>query len=422
MMKINSKEIIITLLLLPFWGAVGLAQELGNYLQIAAENNPEVKAAFAQYEAALQETPQVSSLPDPTLSGSAFGIQMMETPLGSQMARFQLMQMFPWFGTLGAKKDAANLKAEAKFQEYLDVRSQLFYEVKSAYAELFEIRKTIELQEENLDILDSYRELALSKFRSGSSKMVNVVRIDIEREAANTEIEVLKHHYKRLTKIFNLILNREASAKVEILDSLSFTEEEKMGQDMHFENHPGILQYEKLVQSYEKEEEVAEKEGLPMLGFGLDYRVISPRTDANPPGNGKDAIMPMFSVSLPIFRKKYKAARKEAEFMAESMEAEQQAKENQLRTTFQMTQHKVMESRKLIDLYDRQIKSAQQARKLLISGFGNATEDFEEVLRINQDILMFRIEQITALKEGFTAQARMEYLSFKTANYDENRP
>ncbi len=128
----------LILLLLPLWGLGGFSQTLDDYLQTAAENNPKLKSSYAQFEAAMQQAPQVSSLPDPTLTMSAFG-RMIETRLGAQEARFSLSQMFPWFGTLQAKEDASVLMAEAKFQNYLDLRNQLFFEIKSVYAELYAI-------------------------------------------------------------------------------------------------------------------------------------------------------------------------------------------------------------------------------------------------------------------------------------------
>src|SRR5690606_13545540 len=183
-------------------------EDLEDYLQVAASNNPGVQAAYAQFEAALQKSPQVSSLPDPTLTVSAFG-RMMESSMGAEEAVFSLMQMFPWFGTLKAREDVANLMAEAQFQNYLDVRNQLFFEIKSAYAQLYEVERTIELQEENMEILGSYKDLALSRFSSGSGQMVDVVRIDIQNEGALTAIEVLRDQLEPLKTDFNLLLNRD---------------------------------------------------------------------------------------------------------------------------------------------------------------------------------------------------------------------
>ena len=415
----NVLKIIVIVLVL-FYGNKGQSQELERYLEIAAENNPKLQSAYTQFEAALLQSPQLASLPDPTLTVSAFG-RMIETRLGAQEARFNLMQMFPWFGTLKAKANAADMMAEARFQEYLMMRADLFYEVKKAYAELYELEKTIALKEENLEILDSYRELSLSKFRSGSSSMVNVVRVDIKREEAITEIELEKEALESLKRQFNYLLNRNPEAAVVIQDTLVLHEPEDHAlEEIDFAAHPELARYDRELEAYEIQAEVAQKDGMPMIGLGVDYSIISKRTDANPPMNGQDAIMPMFSVSLPIFRKKYRSAEKEAELMQTAAVQNREARENELLEVYEQTRYELSKAHKFLALYDRQIKSSGQANKLLVSGFGNNTEDFEEVLRMNQDILMLNTQKISALKNGFIAQAKLEYLSTKTENHDEN--
>ncbi len=402
------------LLLLFLWGLGGNSQTLDQYLQTAAENNPKLKSAYAQFEAAMQKAPQVSSLPDPTLTMSAFG-KMVETRLGGQEAKFSLTQMFPWFGTLQAKEDASVLMAEAKFQNYLNLRNQLFFDVKSVYAELYALDKTIQLKEENLAILDSYRELSLSRFKSGNAPMVNVIKVDIKREAAITEIKLLEDRMKPLETEFNLLLNQKSEMTVQVQDTLLFKNPEILldSEDL-FKNHPSVVGLEKQKESYEIQQIVAQKEGLPMLGLGIDYSIISKRTDANPEMNGQDAVMPMFTVTLPIFRKKYNAAKKEAAFMVSSLEQEQEAQKNELQSAYELTIYELRKAEQLIALYKKQLLSSVQANKLLISGFSNATIDFEEVLQMNQDILMLQTQKVEAIKNGFTAEAKLEYLISKT--------
>ncbi|MDT0651020.1 TolC family protein [Autumnicola edwardsiae] len=395
------------------WGLGGYAQDLDNYLQIAADNNPEVQAAYTAFEAALQQSPQVSSLPDPTFTVSAFG-RMVETRLGAQEARFSLMQMFPWFGTLKAKATAADLMAEAKFQEYLDVRGNLFYDVKSAYAEIYQISATIQVKRENLEILDSYRQLALRKFEAGSAPMVNVVKIDIEREQVLTEILLLEEELQTRKKQFNFLINRTGNAKIVVADTLTIQQplydaEISLQEEQNFEEHPAIIQFNRQAEAYESQQVVARKNGLPQIGIGVDYSVISERTDANPVDNGQDAIMPMLSVSLPIFRKKYRAAQKEAELMETAVQQNKQAKINKMKSELEMTRYKLNKSQQLIALYDRQLESSEQANKLQISAFSNATGDFEEVLQMNQDILMLQLQKIEALKDAFVANAKLDY-------------
>lgn len=390
------------------------AQTLDDYLKTAAENNPKLKSAYAQFDAAMQKAPQVSSLPDPSLTMSAFG-RMVETRLGAQEAKFSLMQMFPWFGTLQAKEDASVLMAEAKFQNYLNLRNQLFFNIKSVYAELYALDKTVQLKKENLSILDSYRELSLSRFKSGNAPMVNVIKVDIKREAAIIEIKLLEDMMKPLETQFNLMLNREPEITVQVQDTLVFKKPEiLLNTEDLFNNHPSVIGLEKQKESYEIQQIVAQKAGLPMLGLGIDYSIISKRTDANPEMNGQDAIMPMFTVTLPIFRKKYNAAKKEATFMVSSMEQEQEAQKNELQSAYEMTIYNLKKAAQLIDLYEKQLISSWQANKLLVSGFSNATIDFEEVLQMNQDILMLQTQKVEATKNGFTAEAKLEYLISKT--------
>lgn len=333
-MKRNKNILGFSFRILPLWGLGGLAlllsvsvngQTLEEYLQTAAETNPRVRSAYSEFEVAMLQAPQVASLPDPTLTMSAFGT-MIETRLGAQMARFSLMQMVPWFGTLQAKEDAANLRAEAAFQQYLDLRNQVFYDVKSAYAEIYALDKIIQLKKENLEILNSYRELALSGFRSGNSPMVNVVKVDIEREAAKTEIELLQDQRIPLQTRFNLLLRRSPREAIIIQDTLTFSYfNDHLENEKILEGHPTLTSLENQKRSYEIQKTIAQKEGLPMIGLGIDYSVISKRTDADPHMNGQDAVMPMVSVTLPIFRKRINAAKKEAEFMTRNVEEQKEA-------------------------------------------------------------------------------------------------
>ncbi len=391
------------------------AQTLEDYLQEAAKNNPGIQASYAGFEAALQKAPQVSALPDPTLTVSAFG-SMIETRLGAQEARFTLMQMFPWFGTLKAQKDAAVARADARFQEYINQRSELFVEVKNRYAELYVLEKTIALKEENLKILDSYRELALSGFKSGNAPMVNVVKVDIERDAAKTEVDLLKTRKKPLEAQFNLLLNRDKEMKVVMADSLVLKNNliDKAQPEDAFASHPSIVALDNEKTALASQITAIEKGGLPQIGLGVDYSIIAKRTDANPDMNGQDAIMPMLTVTLPIFRNKYKAAKKETEWMQVQVEAQQQAQKNNLQSTYEMTVYELQQAEKLLELYESQLERVNQATKLYVSGFANNRANFEEILTMNQEKLLIQTQQLEALKNGFAAQAQLEYLRSKT--------
>ncbi len=415
----HLKKLSIFILLTMFFSfknSETVAQTIDVYLQMAAENNPQLQSAYAEFEAALQQSPQVASLPDPTLTISAFG-QMIETRVGRQEARFSFMQMFPWFGTLQARENAANLMAEAGFYKYLDKRNQLFFEIKSVYADLYALDDIITLQKEQLKILDSYKELTLSQFKSANAPMVNVVKIDIRRDELQTEIELLNDLRQPLQTQFNLLLNRDITSEIEVQDTLVFESAPILGNES-FAEHPGIEVLAKQQASYKSQQSVAQKEGLPMVGFGLDYSIISPRDVENLEGNGRDAIMPMVTLTLPIYRKKYKASVKQAELMGESAEKAQEALINEMKSEYESAKYELLKAEKRLKLYDRQIKSAERALKLLLSGFTNSVSTFDEVLQMNQDLLDYQTQKIEALKAGFIAEARIEYLFSKKEDYE----
>ena len=406
----NKKYLIIVGFLFSFQMN---AQTLQDYLIIASKNNPEVKSAYAKFEAALQKSPQISALPDPTLTISAFG-QMIETRVGRQEARFSFMQMFPWFGTLTAKENAANLMAEAMFQNYVDTKNEVFFNVKKVYAELFELQQMISLEEENLQILNSYKELAVSKFKNGKGAMVDVLRIDLKRNESRLNSQLLKDKKIPLQVAFNAILNRNSTAEIQYPTELPLTQKNDSSKmDSLFNNNPQLLQLDRQKEAFEAQKIVAIKEGNPKIGLGLDYSIISKRDVPDLAMNGQDAIMPMLSVSLPIFRKKYRAAQKEMDFMITATEAKKTAVSNSLQTRFSNAQYDLSKSIELLNLYEIQIKTSQQAIALLIASYSNSNSDFVEILRLHQDLLLYKKMTATEIKNQFTAQAKLDYLLSK---------
>ena len=213
-----KKYIIITVITLGF-SILANAQSLDEYFKIAAENNPGLQAKYKSFEAAMERVAQVSSLPDPNLSFGYF-VSPVETRVGPQRARFSLTQMFPWFGTLKAQEDVATLMAEAKYQEFLDARNKLLYQVAAAYYPLYELKRLVEIENENISILTSYKDIASVKFQNGKGAMVDVLRVDIMLKDAATNLSILEQKKKPLEIRFNKLLNRQEDETIIVQDSL----------------------------------------------------------------------------------------------------------------------------------------------------------------------------------------------------------
>ena len=408
-----KKYIIITVITLGF-SILANAQSLDEYFKIAAENNPGLQAKYKSFEAAMERVAQVSSLPDPNLSFGYF-ISPVETRVGPQRARFSLTQMFPWFGTLKAQEDVATLMAEAKYQEFLDARNKLLYQVAAAYYPLYELKRLVEIENENISILTSYKDIASVKFQNGKGAMVDVLRVDIMLKDAATNLSILEQKKKPLETRFNKLLNRQEDETIIVQDSL-YVENLPVTyrRDSLLTSNPLLDELDLKIKASEAQELAATKQGMPKIGVGLDYVIVGQRTDMSVPDNGQDVLMPMVTMSLPIFRGKYKAAQKEAQLMQESYALQKEDAVNRLTSTYEMIWFEIQKQLDQIILYEEQIMTSQQSLNLLFTAYGNSGKDFEEVLRMQQQILKYQKMKATALSDYNIAIAELDYITAKT--------
>ncbi len=407
------KIITLSLLLLLGVSYSAASQSLADYFQLGAENNPGLKAKYKAFEAAMEKIPQVGSLQDPSLSFGYF-ISPVETRVGPQKARFSLTQMFPWFGTLQAQEDVASLQAEVKYQEFLDAKNQLYNQLAAVYYPLLETHELIAIEEENLRILESYYSLATSKLENGTGSLTDALRADILIQAAKTNLEVLKIKIEGSNSWLNSLLSRPHDSPVEISEKLEIIAEERVISPDSIQSNPLLEGVDLKIQSSEASKRVAQKQGMPKLGAGVDYVLVGERTDMVMPDNGKNVLMPMVTMSLPIFRGKYKGARKEAELMQESYKLEKEELNNKLYGSYHRYSSDMKIQDDLISLYDRQMVTTQQNLDLLYNSYSNSGKDFEEVLSVQQQLLEFKKMKLKAMVAYKTSLAQINYITAKT--------
>ncbi|MBX2912105.1 MAG: TolC family protein [Cyclobacteriaceae bacterium] len=389
--------------------SVGFGQSnLDTYLELAVQNNPGMRARYAEFDAAMQKVPQMGTLEDPNLRVSAFG-QMVETRTGAQMLNLSLEQMFPWFGTLKEQRNAAALNAEVAFESYKIERNELRLKVKELYYPLYELDESIRLNEANLEILKTLKALAISKFQNGNGKLSDALRVDIMINEIHTDINILKEKRKSLVIAFNKSLNRDVLAEVLVDEPTELTT--PLTHRDSLTNNPQLEALRKKVSASKAAERVAVKQGMPRLGVGVQYIVTQKRPEMTFADNGQDAYMAMFSVSLPIYRKKYKAAVKESQLMQTSFTEMQTEVQNNLIAQYEMASFELSRVKQQVDLYSRQVAQTKQIITLLTTAYGNDEADFEEILSMQQALLKYELLEITAKKEYALAIAKLEYLT-----------
>jgi outer membrane protein TolC len=170
------------------------------------------------------------------------------------------------------------------------------------------------------------------------------------------------------------------------------------------------------VESSEAMERAAEKQGMPKIGLGFEYIVTAKRPNMDFAGNGKDAWMPMVSVSLPIYRKKYRAAVSESQHMQQAYKAMKADTQNELITEYELALYNRKKASEEIELYELQTVQTKQIVDLLVVEFSTADADFEEILRMQQQLIKYELNTIRSQKDFHVAQAKLLYLSANEQN------
>ncbi len=408
--------ILLTIMIIPLF-VMGQQADTTNaqieqYLQQAAQNNPDLKAQYKQYLSALQQSPQVSTLPDPELAFGYF-INPIETRVGPQQARFGITQMFPWFGTLNARGDAATKQAKAKFEAFQDARNKLFYEVQKSWYHLYQIEQSIRILEENIELLGIFESLAIQKYETNQVGQADVLRVQIEKEDLKSRMEFQKDNRQVARQEFNELLNRQADSKVVTSDSLKekFLERSKgeLEQTVMRQN-PKLSKIDFEASSARSSIKAAQKEGMPKFGLGIDYMITDER-DMALTDNGQDAILARVGVQIPLYRKKYRAKEKQAQIQLHSVQDHQQATENKLLRQLSQALRDYRDGKRRLNLYkDIQIQRTQQTIDILTEQYSTSATDFEELLRLQRKLLDYELAQQQALVDLNTAVARIDYL------------
>ncbi|MEZ4884342.1 MAG: TolC family protein [Chitinophagales bacterium] len=410
-MQIKTIQIFI-ISLLSICSQITYSQELEDYLQIAVENHPQLKAINYEVKSELEKIPQVTALPEPEVGGGIF-LLPVETRVGAQRLRLSASQMLPPKGSRTAKAEAVTAMAKAKEQTLEVVKNQLFYELKQIWYERYESKETIEVHQENLELLEAFEQLALIKFEAGLGSMTNVLRVQMEKNKVNTQIENLQDKLQFLQVKFNQILNRDTQAPIAIPDTMplkEIAEDQNIVAEKIKTQNPALQQFQLQQDAIQQRIKVEEWAFKPSFGVGLEYAMTDKRKDMEVKGNGKDMLMPKVMVKLPLFKSKYEAAVKEQEYKILALKEKEHDISLQLLTALERGFTEYRTAQRQIALYKDQIDLAERALDLLVTVYSTDNKDFEELLRMQGQILNDQLAILKAQKEGNIAVAFIESL------------
>ena len=388
------------------------AQSLDSLWSELQENNPQLQALTYSYRSASMQGRQLDQLPDPQLGIGFFALQP-ETRVGPQWFRIGLSQQLPWKGSLDAKRQLLDLQAGSVELMILEKRQQLYLELAMAWFDLLQIQEETRILNEHLTLFQSLEELALIRMESGSGPLSDLLLIQLKRAETEHQLEILETERKDPGIRIQQLLGRNTAAEVilaEVPEPIIMVMNREMLLDRLVEQHPLLQQLELQGRISQQRLEVNRLDGMPDFQVGLDYLLVSRRTDAAVPDNGKDVLMPRLGVSLPIYRKKYAYKEREEDLRMQSIEQQVRNTRDLLRRDLDLALVAVDKARQDFEFYEAQQERLQQVFDLYATEFSTNGRQLEELLRMQQELLQYELEQVHALINGHRAGAAIQSL------------
>jgi outer membrane protein TolC len=375
---------------------------LSEYLRDAALQNAGLKAAFEEWKAAIEQVPQAQALPDPKFTYNYF-IEQVET-----RQQVGLMQMFPWFGTIAARTDAAAANAKAAQSRYEARKLQLFAEVKEAFYEYVYLAAAMESTRENLELTRHFEEVARTKYLTTTASHPDIVRAQIEIARMENDLVTLERSRAPVVARLNAALNRPPEAELPWPHAepvpLPTVDRQALIAALK-QSNPELQAMAFDIERLGKEVSLAKRRFYPDVGVGVEWM------DMAMPGGDNDVVVGV-ELNLPIWRRSYRAGEMQARAMARRAQHEKKEAGNALAAQVEHAIFEYEDSGRKVDLYTSIL--VPRARELIgtsEAAYMAGTVDFLALIDAQRTLLQFSLERERFLADRQQQLARIEMLA-----------
>lgn len=390
--------------------------QLAAYIQEAIDNNPGVRQAFARYRGALQKIPQVTSLPDPTISITQF-LRTPETRVGGQTTGLGISQRLPWFGKLDEHGKVAAKEAAVQAELHLAARADVIRQLKLAYYGLAFVDRAIAITEEDADLLAHFERLAQARYAQGVGLQQAVVRLQAEITRDQNRLAQLSAQRVDAEVAINSLLNRPpADALPKALPASRppvSIDLEALYETARWQS-PEMKAAFLRIEREEKRIHAARKEYWPDFTVGLGFINVGGRGDpagrlALPPDNGKNIYSFTVGMNIPLRRRKRDAGVLEATEALIASKAGYRQRRNTLQAAIRSVGFRLQTLEEQIALFERTLlRQAEQTLRSTEAAYSTGEVGVLDLLDSERVLLEVRLGLAQLNSEYMKSLAEME--------------
>jgi len=390
------------------------APELSDYLAYAALHNPGFESSFYNWQAALDRIPQTGVLPEPRIA-FAWYIENVETRTGPQEFSIGLSQTIPWPQKLSLMRAATVESAHAEKERYQVEKLRLFYRVKDIYYRYYYLGKSISIVKENLALLKNWEKILQIKYRTATGRHQDLIKVQVELGKLSDHLQSLIEMQDPLQADFNAILNRKIDLAIPWPKKITLSELQITPINISvliMDANPEIqaLHFEAL--KYTQRMKLADKRFYPDFTVGVNYIGTGDAVIPGQSDSGDDPIIASLSMTIPLWREKYRAEKREAKNRQLAAEKKSQDLTNRLLARSRRLFFEVSDAKRKVNLYrDTLIPKGEQSLEAVNTAYQAGGAQFLDLIDAQRVLLEFQLSYEKALADHERAIAALEMIT-----------
>lgn len=252
--------------------------ELDELVDAALYFNQELSAAVKMVDAAWADADSVGFWSDPRLTLSLSNLPGDFSLHRSPMSGIQisLMQAIPFPGKNYYRRKIGDYKAVIAEEDYQKIRNTIVKEVRESWWNLFLIERQIEIVKAHMTYLETYKEIAETRYAAGVGTIQDAIRAQVELSIKYDELTTLSQRREVAVGKINILLGREVEMPLPPLGEIELWElvyslDELLSASYSANPEIGSSMYQ--LESAKSQKSLSKLEFLPDITLGLGYRI-----------------------------------------------------------------------------------------------------------------------------------------------------
>lgn len=396
--QLKNQEIIIENNVSSEVGKIGDNAGLDQYIKIGLKNNPRLKAAFYEWKSAFKKIPQVFSLPDPQFTFTEY-VEEVETRVGPQEKAFSIKQKIPFPDKLWIRKNKAFRFSEMAFRNFEKQKLNLIYKISDAYYEYAYLNKAIILTQENIKLLKNFESVVQAKYKTALAQNQDLLKVQVELGKLESDLFSLQDLRAPLMMRLNALLNLSKdnflpwpneSLEGVVIDN-KYQKIAALYRELK-ENNPEVLALSESIEKAKDSVKLAKRDFFPDFTLGVTKITTGDAINPSASDSGKDPLMVMLSVNLPIWFSRLKAEVQDARASLRAAENLFENKKNELVSQLALIHYKLRDALRQSQLYkEALLPKATQTLNATQSGYEGGGVDFLSLIDAQRVLLNFQL-------------------------------